>query len=121
MGSVSRDRFRDYRPEVPGGQDQPDRCSTPIDNLVLEEVATSQYYQTQRSVPPVGTAVLLPEQLHGGRLVLETEDGQVVGLVPTAYNYLVECMSRDYSYAGQVTGSAETPIPVVSARLEPAT
>lgn len=119
MGSTTRDRFDDYGAGPGGPPTEPEQCEMAIENLVLDEVGLCEYFQAQQHVPPEGTPLRLRNELYHGRLALETEDGQIVGLLPTAYNYLLQCMARGYTYAGEVVAATDVPVPVVSTVLGP--
>lgn len=117
MGSRTSGRLRDYRQ---GGEPQEgDRCENELTDVKLEEVATSQYYTEHDDVPPAGTPVSLQSELVGGRLAVRNNAGEVIGLLPTRFNYLVACMARDYSYAGQVASSSKGALPRIAVNLAP--
>jgi hypothetical protein len=135
MGSVGTDRFSDYpgssggRPDTGkkgggggggGGEGGGDQCELAIADLALEEVATSEYFTSHSRVPRVGTQVRLRKKLVGSRIAVEiSKSGEVLGLVPTEYNYLRQCMSRGFEYTGTVVSSSTGPLPEVSVDLTP--
>jgi hypothetical protein len=43
------------------------------------------------------------------RIVAQTTTGEVVGHLPTKYNYLAGCMKAGYKYAGTVRDSRNPP------------
>lgn len=95
-----------------------DKCAGPIEDLPLEEVALSPYYKAHKAVPPEKTKVRVREKLVDKRIAVETESGQVViGYVPTAYNYLRQCMSNGWTYTGKVTGSSAGKLPKITVDL----
>ena len=135
MGSTGTNKFTDY-PGSGGGRPDPgkkgkgggggggggggDQCELAIEDLALEEVGSSEYFTSHGHVPRVGTQVRVRRKLVGSRLAVETVTaGEVVGLVPTEYNYLRQCMSRDYEYIGTVVSSSGGSIPQVSVDLAP--
>jgi hypothetical protein len=101
-----------------GGRENPDPCASPITNIQLEEVGTGEYFNRHNRVPDPGAIVTLRPNLLGGRLAVETE-GLVLGLLPTAHNYLRGCMERGFRYSGAVTSSSMRPIPRVRIDLSP--
>jgi hypothetical protein len=133
MGSSGTGSFSDYpgtphgsakgkRPSTNGASGEPelDQCERRLDNVPLEEVARCDYYVHHQGLPPVGTSVSIRPRLVGQRLGVESTDGgEVVGLLPTEYNYLLQCMKQNFMYVGQVTASRAHPIPLVRVALEP--
>lgn len=133
MGSTGTSRFTDY-PGTPSGsaktvrtksgdakgKEEVDQCERRLTNVALEEVGRCEYIQAHRGPPAVGTTVAVRMVLVGGRLGVETVDGkEVVGLLPTEYNYLLQCMKQGYTYTGQVKSTSSRPVPVVRVDLEP--
>jgi hypothetical protein len=113
MGSGGTGRPRDYDPSGPA-----DRCADPLPDIPLEEVATSDYYRRVRTVPPRGTGVRLRTELVSGRLGVEVADtGELLGLIPTPYNFLRACIARGYRYDGAVTSSAAGQLPMIRVQL----
>ena len=130
MGSTGTGNFDDYS-GTPGGTSPGGgpsggrgatgtRCDNRIDFVDLQEVATSDYYSTRGAVPAPGTDVGVRRSLVGGRMGVETTDtSEVVGLLPTTFNYLRQCLEQGYTYSGQVSASLDTPVPQVRVDLEP--
>lgn len=140
MGSSGTGRFTDY-PGTPsgssktgsgngsgeggqsgdgGGVSKTDQCLRVIENVALEEVARSAYFNAHKSLPPTGTAVAVRSSLVGGRIAVETIPAlELVGLLPTEYNYLLQCMKQGYKYPGKVVSTTSKPVPVVRVDLEP--
>jgi hypothetical protein len=132
MGSRGTGRFGDYQPghdkDTTGGSDGPGTeskgkanvCEQVIEEIILEEVARCEYYQTHKNVPPVGSRISLRTKLVGGRLAIETESREILGYLPTMFNYLRGCMEQKYRYAGQVIYSnLANKIPDVTIELGP--
>lgn len=136
MGSTGTGKFTDY-PGSSGGHPNPgkkgkggggggggggsDQCDLAIEDLALEEVGSSEHFTEHSRVPRVGTEVRLRRKLVGSRLAVETVAArEIVGFVPTEYNYLRQCMSRGYEYTGTVVSSSGGSIPQVSVDLSPA-
>lgn len=94
-------------------------CPKLIENIRLEDVAVSEYYVNNNStLPATGTKVQIRDKVHFGRLVIETEDTkQVVGNLPTQYNYLLTCITNGMHYSGEVISSGNTPVPFVVVTL----
>lgn len=141
MGSTNTGRFTDY-PGTPSGSSKTgsgngsggsggggqgggsasktDQCLHMIESVALEEVARSEYFITHKILPPTGTAVAVRSSLVGGRIGVETVPTlELVGLLPTEYNYLLQCMKQGYKYPGKVISTTSKPIPVVRVNLEP--
>lgn len=85
---------------------------------MLEEVALAEYFTEFGILPPENTKVRIREKLVGGRLAVETASGsKVIGYIPTAYNYLRQCISKGWSYVGVVSKSSSGKIPKVQVNL----
>ena len=108
MGSTGSGRFTDY----PGEPGSDDKCEKAI-AAKLEDVEQCEYYKKHGTVPTVG-AVL--ELAHKKRVVAQTQSGEIVGNLPTQFNYLAGCLRQGYSYTGQVRDSKSgPPVAIVSA------
>jgi hypothetical protein len=83
----------------------------------LEEVATCDYYIRNGALPGVGTAVSLRATLVSGRLGVQSDSGELIGFLPTSFNYLLQCIGRGFSFGGEVTESTQQPIPYVHVTL----
>jgi hypothetical protein len=133
MGSTGTGRFTDY-PGTPRGSakskdqggtgggeaNETNQCERKLENVTLEEVARCAFYKPAEDLPSVGTSVVVCTSLVGGRIGVQTaEGGQVVGLLPTEYNYLLQCMKQGYQYAGAVVSAKLRPVPVVRVDLGP--
>jgi len=128
MGSTGTGRFTDYSGKQDssstggiqgggsGGSSGEDRCDHAIAAL-LEEVERCAYLQIHKAPPPDGTAVVVSIR---GRLSVDTVDGEVIGYLPTQYNYLAGCISSGRTYGGSVISTAATPIVRVHVDIAPA-
>lgn len=93
-------------------------CPSIIENIRLEDVATSDYYVTYQSLPSRGEPVELNNTIHKGRLVVKaTSTGEVLGNLPTQYNHLINCIKKGMQYTGTVVASGMTPVPFVVVTL----
>lgn len=129
MGSSGTNTFSDYpgsgggRPGGKGGggggggEEKTDKCDVTLDDLSLEDVALSEYFTEKEKSPPENTKVRVREKLVDGRVAVETESGEVIGYVPTAYNYLRQCISQGWKYRGKVSTSSSGKIPRVQVHL----
>ena len=137
MGSTGSGRFGNYQiggGSTGNGQDTPGmgsggagngfggsdevKCPQVIENIRLEDVATSEYYSKNTSLPAVQIIVQIRNKVHLGRLAVETVDThEVIGNLPTQYNYLLNCIKSGYHYHGHVISSGITPIPFVVVTL----
>lgn len=115
MGSTGSGRLTDYSrfggavKGVTGGEDLINKCDRAV-ATVLEDVETCDYYMKNGKVPAKGTYVKIALKT---RLVALDENGDVIGHLPTEYNYLLECLNSGYQYEGEVSGSFDTPVPSV--------
>lgn len=133
MGSTGTGRFSDYPGTTSGsakgkgtglgnstGPAQGDQCERALRNVPLEEVGRCEYLQSHSDLLIVGMSVSVRTTLVGGRLGVEISGGgEVIGLLPTEYNYLLQCMKQGYTYMGQVKSARLRPVPVVRVDLEP--
>jgi hypothetical protein len=100
-----------------GGGGSTDECAAAI-NDALEDVATSAYYAKHGKVPPPKTKVRIRSKLVGGRVAVETvADSEVIGNLPTKYNYVVKCMKQSWTYEGTVESSSAGRLPKVTVDL----
>lgn len=103
MGSSGSGKFGNYRvgngegasrngSNANGNGDHGEiECPRVLNNISLEDVAVSEYYQKHNSLPEKNSAVELRNNVYQGRLVVETLDArEVIGNLPTQYNYLTE-------------------------------
>ena len=92
-------------------------CPTVIENIRLEDVATSEYFLRHQSLPNPGEPVELNSIPHNGRLVVtNTLTKEVLGNLPTQYNYLINCI-KNVRYDGTIIASGMRPIPFVVVTL----
>ncbi len=121
MGSTGSGRLSDYSrfggavKGVTGGEDLINKCDRAV-ATALEEVETCDYYKKKGNVPEKNTYVKIGFK---ARLVALNEEGDVIGYLPTEYNYLLGCLSDGYQYEGEVSGSFDTPVPSVYIAVTP--
>jgi hypothetical protein len=118
MGSSGTGRLTDYsgsgkNDEGGGGSSNVDKCNNSISEQ-LEEVARCAYFIAHNDVPSKGTPVRLALRT---RLAVETQDGELLGYLPTAYNYLATCLQEGHQYEGSVQASASSTIPAILVTL----
>lgn len=109
MGSTGSGRLTDY----PGDHGADDKCEKAFATH-LEDVDLCDYFKAHKSVPPVGTVL---EVALKKRVVAQTQSGEVVGNLPTRFNYLAGCLRQGFSYTGQVRDSNSSP-PVAAVRAD---
>lgn len=120
MGSSGSGRFTDYpgsgkgAADGGGGEATGDRCARAL-SCQLEDVEHCSYFAKHGKPPPAGTKL---ELAHAKRVVAKVGD-EVVGNLPTRFNYLAACIKDGYSYVGAVTTSKSTPTIIVSADFAP--
>lgn len=121
MGSTGSGRLSDYSnfggaiKGVTGGKDLINKCDRAV-ATVLEDVETCDYYKKNGHVPAKGTFVII---ILKTRLAAVDENGDVIGHLPTEYNYLLECLNDGYQYEGEVSGSFDSPVPSVYIAVTP--
>ena len=81
-----------------GGGGADDRCAKAF-STKLEDVEHSEYFQAHGTAPPEGTVITVA---HQKRMVATTADGQSIGNLPTAFNYLAACLKNGWQYVGTV-------------------
>lgn len=97
---------------VTGGGAGEIECPPVIEYIKLEDVAISQYYVAHNSLPNPGESVKLHGTIVNGRLVVTVSStGEILGNLPTEYNYLINCLMRGITYTGTVASSGVSPVP----------
>ena len=92
-----------------GGSSGRDRCKDAVVEQ-LEDVARCEYFKNHGNVPRASTKVDIVQQK---RIAVATAGGEIVGYLPTKYNYLVACLASGFKYSGTIQRSSNTPIPTV--------
>ena len=121
MGSTGTGHLTDYsgyRKAVvgeTGGKDTVYICNKAVATS-LEDVATSDYFKKHGTLPSKGTPVIITST---SRIVAVDDKGDVIGNLPTEYNYLLGCIEEGYQYEGEVTDSFSSPLPVASIAVTP--
>jgi hypothetical protein len=116
MGSSGSGRLTDYPGSsksndknggggAGGGKPQADRCARAI-STALEDVEHSTYFKIHKTIPPAGTRLHVAQEK---RIVAVTDEGEIVGNLPTQYNYLAACLTGGYTYVGQVRNASNGP------------
>ena len=123
MGSSGNGMFGTYRGGgagsiVRGGNNGGDECPLAIENILLEDVAISEYFQNHKDVPSTGQAVELSMQLVNKRLaVVLSSTQEVIGNLPVSYNYLNLCIKKAKRYSGEIKSSGLSPVPFIVVNL----
>lgn len=121
MGSTGPGRLSDYSrfggaiKGVTGGEDLINKCEKAI-ATVLEDVEMCDYFKRNGHVPPKDTFVKVQIKT---RLVALDINEEIIGYLPTEYNYLLGCLTEGYEYEGVVSGSFDNPIPSVYIAVTP--
>lgn len=121
MGSSGTDNFSDYSnypraiKGVTGAVDSEDKCALAFSTLI-EDVDTCEYYRKKGALPAVGTEVYVDFKV---RLVVKSNDGLIIGYLPTKYNYLRHCIVKGFTYTGVVSVASSTPINTVVVDITP--
>lgn len=128
MGTKGTGSFGDYPGTKKGGDSgvgdssgggkggDTDRCVEAFETR-LEEVDRCDYFKNHGSVPPLGSALSVGLDK---RVFAETTDGELVGFLPTKYNYIAACIEDGHQYQGQVDRSATKPLVRVDVTITPA-
>ena len=121
MGSSGSGNFSDYpgsSKSKPSGGDGgatsgDDRCERAF-SVTLEDVEHCDYFKNNGSTCPTVNTVL--QIAHKKRMVAQTTTGEIVGNLPTKFNYLAGCIRDGYTYTGRVRSSSATgAVAIVSA------
>lgn len=121
MGSTGTGHLTDYSGYKKavvgetGGKDTVYICNKAVATS-LEDVATSDYFKKHGTVPLKGTPVIITST---SRIVAVDDKGDVIGNLPTEYNYLLGCIEEGYQYEGEVTDSFTSPLPSTSIAVTP--
>lgn len=123
MGSTGTGNFSDYKnfsraiKGITGAEDSEDKCALAFSTFI-EDVDTCEYYSKKGTLPAVGTEVCIDFKV---RLVVKSNDGLIIGYLPTKYNYLRYCIVKDFKYTGVVSNVSSTPINTVIVDITPST
>lgn len=93
-------------------------CLQDISEVVLEEVANSEYYRGEDDVPAPLTEVYLSKRIKYGRFqVLLADDEREIGLLPANFNYLYTCLAKGFQYSGFILYSQNSHNPKIVVKL----
>ena len=121
MGSSGPGNFSDYSnypraiKGVTGAVDSEDKCALAFSTLI-EDVDTCEYYSKKGTLPAIGTEVYIDFKV---RLVAKSNDGLIIGYLPTKYNYLRNCIVKGFTYTGVISVASSTPINTVVVDITP--
>lgn len=123
MGSTGTGNFSDYKnfpraiKGITGADDSEDKCALAFSTLI-EDVDTCEYYSKKGVLPAVGIEVYIDFKV---RLVVKSNDGLIIGYLPTKYNYLRYCIGKGFTYTGVVSVASSMPINTVVVDITPGT
>ena len=123
MGSTGTGNFSDYKnfsraiKGITGADDSEDKCALAFSTFI-EDVDTCEYYSKKGTLPAVGTEVCIDFKV---RLVVKSNDGLIIGYLPTKYNYLRYCIVKGFTYTGIVSNVSSTSINTVTVDITPST
>lgn len=130
MGSSGTGRFGNYpggnggsisangQNGISGGGVGEIECPMVIEHIRLEDVAVSEYYVNNNALPDQNDGVALSNRIFNGRLVVTSAlSNEIIGNLPTRYNYLINCINRGVNYSGRVISSGISPVPFVVVTL----
>lgn len=98
-----------------GGSSGQDQCAMAFSTR-LDEVATCEFYKTNKDVPAIGSNVIIS---FNTRLVVLDQYNICIGYLPTKFNYLRACMTDGFTYTGVINESSTTPLPTISIDIAP--
>lgn len=122
MGSSGSGNFSDYPGNRPiggagrsGGASGENKCDKAF-SAMLEEIDRCGYYIEKKDVPKVGDNVIIS---FDKRPIAVSEDGFIIGYLPTKFNYIKMCINDGYSYLGRVVSSSSDLVAAVSIDVIP--
>jgi hypothetical protein len=93
-------------------------CPTVIEHISLEDIATSEYYVNNQSLPSKDILIEVSNKVYRGRLVVKVvPTNEILGNIPTEYNYLKVCIEKGIQYTCSVIALGEKPVPFLSIKL----
>jgi hypothetical protein len=121
MGSSGSGNFSDYSQNKSvganqGGKSGKDECNKAY-SIILEEVDRCEYYINHSSLPPNGLSIKIDFHLR-----LEAKDAssnEIIGYLPTKYNFLVNCIKNGFIFKGEIVSSITKPILIVRVDIAP--
>ena len=127
MGSAGSGRMGDYKKgnikgatgtlygSSSGGESS---CPKFIENINLEDVAISEFFLNNGTVPNAEAVVQIRKEVSGRRLVVElSETKEIIGNLPTKYSFLLTCINLGHNYVGTIISSGLSPIPYIVVSL----
>ena len=122
MGSSGSGNLSDYSGSKPnggagksGGSSDENKCEKAFSTM-LEEVDRSSYFTTKGAVPEVGEPITIS---FDKRPIAVSQEGLVIGYLPTKLNYIKMCMDDGYAYSGRVISSSSGLVASVSIDVGP--
>lgn len=121
MGSTGTGHLSDYSDYkgkvagVTGGKDTIYFCDRAIETH-LEDVETSDYYKNHKNLPQKDMGIVISTTT---RIVAVSDQNEIIGNLPTEYNYLLACIEEGYQYEGIVVDSYLKPLPSVTIAVTP--
>lgn len=111
MGSSGSGSFSDYSQyksdkKNQGGSSGEEICSKAF-STNLEEIERCDYFEKYKALPDDGTPIKI---ILKTRLAAVSNDGLVIGYLPTSFNFLVNCMSNGFEYKGNVVSGKSKPV-----------
>lgn len=123
MGSTGSGMFGTYRGEgegsLPkGANGSENQCPKLLEDINLEDVAISEFFNKYSKVPDVGSSIEVLDQLVNRRLVvILSNTNEVIGNIPVRYNYINLCTKKGIKYSGNIISSGLIPIPYIVVNL----
>ena len=124
MGSTNTGRFTDYSQNskgspktggIGGGASGDDLCDKAF-TTELEEVERCEYFKKYSKLPNKGSQIYVN---FNNRLEIISNSSEVIGYLPTKYNYLVACTTDGFSYAGVIVSTTITPLVKIRVDIAP--
>lgn len=125
MGSSGSGKFGTYHEQLTNNREEGANvgnndmdCPQRIENIILEDVAISEFFLNNGSLPIVGTKIQLINQPYKNRMaVADISSHNIIGNLPTDLNLLLICVNRGIVYTGDIVACGLNPIPYVLVSL----
>lgn len=116
MGSTGTGKFGNYYDTPKSTQSGINSLSNQV--ILLEDVALSEYYLKNKSVPKPKQKVQISDTILNGRLVVElTSNNQIIGNLPTDFNFLRLEIQNGNRFTGEIAFSGIDPMPNIAIKL----
>jgi hypothetical protein len=106
MGSRGNGSFGDYQQE-----EDTNKCGKNVGIVILEDVSLYDYFINNNNLPPIYDSIEISFHDISKRIVaVSSSTNEVIGALPTKFNFLLICLKHGFVYSGEVIASATHPI-----------